>query len=104
MRLTEHGYSGIDNGTKVQNFSQGMRSTKLEEVVNVVQTQSAKYGKNFAAVLSYLGQIATKNNYNMKSVQTAKTRSYPTEPKVAPFMGKIECKICPKAVWNSLLR
>ena len=37
--LTEYGYSGMYNGTKVLHFLQGVKSTELEAAVNVVQAQ-----------------------------------------------------------------
>ena len=38
----------------------------------------------------------------MQSLCIAKTGSQPIRPKVAAFMGKIECKKYTKAVWNSM--
>ena len=40
----------------------------------------------------------------MQSVWIATTRSKPMRPKVAVFMGNLECKKYPKAVWNSMTR
>ena len=34
--LVDHGYSGIDDGTKVYCFLQGIKITELEAVANVV--------------------------------------------------------------------
>ena len=39
----------------------------------------------------------------MQSVHIAKNRSQPVKHKVVAFMGKIECKKYPKAVWNSMM-
>ena len=38
----------------------------------------------------------------MQPVHVVRTRSQPVKPKVAAFMGKIECEKYPKAVWNSM--
>ena len=35
--LTDYGYSGKDNGTKVYHFLQGIKSPELELAVNVIQ-------------------------------------------------------------------
>ena len=40
----------------------------------------------------------------MESVHIAKTRSQLMRPKVAAFMGKIECKKYPKTVWNFMTK
>ena len=40
----------------------------------------------------------------MQSVWIATTGSQLVRPKVAAFMGKVECKNYPKAVWNSMTR
>ena len=54
--------------------------------------------------MSYLGQMVTKKNLFVQSVHIAKTGSQPVRPKVMAFMGKIECKKYPKAVWNSITK
>ena len=79
--LKDHGYSGIDNGTKVCIFLQGIRGTELEEVVNVVCIQPEKYEKDFDPTVSYLGQKVTKKGNNMQSVHIAKTGSQPAKLK-----------------------
>ena len=58
--LTDYGYIGMDNGTKVCHFLQDIKSPELEAVVNVVCAQPEKYGTDFDAVLSYLCQMVTK--------------------------------------------
>ena len=39
-----------------------------------------------------------------QSVHIAKTKGQPPKLKVVAFIGKIECKKYPKAVWNSISR
>ena len=63
--LANHGYSGINDGTKVYHFLQGIKCTELEGAVNVVQAQPEKYGKNFGTTVSYLGWMIMKKGYNM---------------------------------------
>ena len=72
--------------------------------MNVVQAHPEKYGKDFNAIMSHLGQMLAKKDYNMQSNHIAKTRSQPVNTKVAAFTGKIRCKstqrqfgiLCPK--------
>ena len=52
--ITDYGNSGMDNGTKVHHFLQGIKCTELEAAVNVVQTQPEKYGTDFDATISGL--------------------------------------------------
>ena len=85
--LTDYGYSEMDNGTKVHNFLQGIKSIELEAVVNVVCTQPEKYGTDFDAVVSYL---VIKKGLIMHSVWIVKTVSQPVRPKVVAFMGKVK--------------
>ena len=60
--LTDYGYSGMDYGTKVCHFLQGVKSSELDAAVNVFCTQPEKYGTGFVATMSYLSQmIATKD-------------------------------------------
>ena len=47
--------------------------------------------------------MVTKKGSSMQSVHIAKNRSQPVKHKVVAFMGKIECKKYPKAVWNSMM-
>ena len=94
----------MDNGTKVHYFLQGIKSTELEAVVNVVCAQPKKYGMDFDTTMSYLGQVVTKKVLIMQSVHIAKTRSQPVWPKVAAFTGKTKGKKHPKAVWNSMTK
>ena len=37
--LTDYGYKGMDNGTKVSHFLQGIKNTELELAVNVILAQ-----------------------------------------------------------------
>ena len=90
--LIDHGYSGMNNGTRVHHIFQGIKSTELEAAVNVVWAQQSKYGKDFNATVSYLGHLVMKKGYCIKSVHIAKILSQPTKPKMVPFMGKIQCK------------
>ena len=53
--LTDYGYSRMDNGTKVCCFLEGIKSTELEALINVVWAQQEKYGSDFDATMSYLG-------------------------------------------------
>ena len=96
--LTDYCYSGMVNGTKVCHFLQGIKIPELEAVVNVVCAQPEKYGMDFDAVVSYLGQKVTKTGLIMQSVRITNTGSHPGRPKVAYFVGKLKCiKYC-KAV------
>ena len=54
--------------------------------------------------MSYLGQMVMKKVLTMQSIYTAKTKSQPERTKVAAFMGKVECKKYPKAVWNPMTK
>ena len=100
--LDDHGYSGIDGGTKVHHFLQEIISTELETAVNIVWAQPEKHVKDFDTMVSYLSQTVTKEACNMQSLHIAKTRGQQGKPRVAVFMGKIELKKYPKAVWNSM--
>ena len=91
---SDFGYSGMDNGTKVCHFLQGIKFTELEAAVNVVWAQPEKYGTDFDATMSCLGQTAMKKGTSMQSVHFARTRSKPVKPKVVAFMGKVKCKKC----------
>ena len=55
----------MDNGTKVPHFLQLIKSTELEAAVNVFQAQLEKYGKDFNATVSYLGNMVTEKGYKM---------------------------------------
>ena len=70
------------------NFLQGIKCPESEAVVNVVCAQSEKYGTDFDAIISYLGQMVMKKGLIMQM----KTRRQLVRTKVAAFMGKIECK------------
>ena len=102
--LTDCGYSGIDNGTKACHFLQGIKSTELEAVVNIVQAQLEKYGTDFDATVPYLVQLVMEKSTSMQSVHIVRTRNQPVKRKVVAFMGIIECKNYPKAVWNSMTK
>ena len=78
--LTDYHYSGMDNGTKVCHFLQGIKSSELEATVNVVHSQPEKYGTDFDAVGSYLGQMVMKKGLIMQSVQIATTGHQPVRP------------------------
>ena len=97
--MENYGYGEI--GTKVHHFLKGIKSTELEAVVNVVWAQPEKNGTDFDTPVSYLEQVVMKKGPSMQSIHTARTKSQPVKPKVAAFMGKVECKNYPKAVWNS---
>ena len=72
-RLTDYGYSGMDNGTKVHHFFQGIKSNESDAVVNDVWAQQEKYGMDFDAPVFYLGQMVTKKGTSIQSVYIAKT-------------------------------
>ena len=94
----------MDNGTKVCHFLQGIKSIALKAVVSVVKAQPEKYGMDFDANVSYLVQMVMKKGPSMQSVHIVKTRSQPVRPKVVAFIGKVECKKYPKAVWNFVMK
>ena len=73
--ITDYGYSGMDNGTKVCHFLQGIKSTELVAAVNVVWAQPEMYGMDLSTTMSFLGQMVTKKVLTMQSVHTRKTRS-----------------------------
>ena len=58
--LTDYRYSGIDNGTNIHHYLQGIKSPELEASVNVVCTKAEKYGMDFKDTMSSLGQMVTK--------------------------------------------
>ena len=82
--LSDHSYSGINNGTRVQYFLHGIESIKLVAVVNVVCAKPEKYGKDFDVMVSYLGQMVMKNGHNLQSVHITKSRIQPIKPKWQP--------------------
>ena len=82
-----------------------MAAQKLVEdqgVDSSLQAQPEKYGKDFDATVSYLGQIVAKKSYSMQSVHITKTRNQSVKPKVAAFIRKIECKKYHKTLLNSM--
>ena len=88
--LTDYGYSGMDNGTKICHFLQGIKSPVLEAAVDVVCAQPEKYGTDFDMTTSYLGQMVTKKVLIVQSVRISKTGSQPVRSKVVAFMEKVE--------------
>ena len=82
----------MDDGTKVHHFLQGIKSSELEAAVNAVQAQLEKNDKDFDMTVSYLSQMVTKKSYAMQSNCIVKTSSQWAKPRVATFVGKIECK------------
>ena len=101
--LADHGYSGINDGTKVCYFLQGIRRADLEAAVNVVWAQMKKYHEGFDTMMSYLGQMVMKKGHHMNAVYIAKLKSQLVKPKVELLMRKI-CKKYPKEVWNVMSR
>ena len=93
--LTDYSYSCMDNGTKVCHFLQGIKINELEAAVNVVGAQSERYGMDFDTAVFYLCQII------VPSFHIAQVRNKQVRPKVVAFMGKVECKKYPQAVWIS---
>ena len=63
--IADHGYSDIEDGTKVHHFLQGIKSTELETPKNFVKAQPEKYDKDFDMTVFYLGQMVTKEGYAM---------------------------------------
>ena len=53
--LADNGYSGVNNGTEICHFLQGIKSTELEAAVNVVCAQPKKYLTDSDATMSFLG-------------------------------------------------
>ena len=94
--LPDYGCSGMDSGTKVHHFLKGIKSLELEEAVNIFHAQPEKYGTDFNATMSYLGQMVMKKILILQSVQITKTRSQPVKPKVVAFTEKIEFEKHPK--------
>ena len=88
--LADHGYTGINGGTKIHHFLQGIKSTELHTAHKVVWTKTEKYGKDFYAMVSDHGQIIMKKGYNLQTVHIA---SQPAKPKLTPLMAKIKCKV-----------
>ena len=78
-RFTDYGYSGIDNGTKVSHFLQGIKINELEAAVNNVPDQPEKHDTDFDAMVSYLGQMAMEKGASMQSTCIAKTRDSASE-------------------------
>ena len=60
----------------------------MEVAVNVVQAQPEKYGTDFEATVSYLGQMVTKNGPSMQTIHVAKTGSMTVKPKVGLLQRK----------------
>ena len=94
--LADYGYSGMDNGTKVHHFLQGIKSPELKVAVNVVYFQTEKYGTDCDATMSYLGRMVAKKGLILQYVGIAKTQSQQVRPKVAAFMGKYNVRNTPR--------
>ena len=77
-------------------FLEGIKSTELKAVVNVVWAQPEKYGTHFDETASYLGQMVTKKGLSMQYIHILRTRSQMVKPKVAIIRGKVEYKSTPK--------
>ena len=58
--LADYGCSGNNDGNKIYDFLQRIKNTGLEAAVDDVWAQQEKYGKNFKATVSYLGQVVMK--------------------------------------------
>ena len=102
--LTDYGYSGMDNDTKVCQFLHVIKSPELKAAVNIVWIQQEMYWADFDATMSNLGQMVTKKRLIEQVIHIVKTRSQTVRPKVASFTRKIKCKKYPKAVWNSMTK
>ena len=63
--MIDHGYSGMDEGTKVHHFLQDIKSTELQAVLNDVWAQPEKYGKEFDATVCYLCQMFMRQGKTM---------------------------------------
>ena len=62
--LANHGYSDIDYGIKVHHFLQGIKSSALKAVINLIKAWPEKYNQDFATTASYQGQLITKKGNN----------------------------------------
>ena len=74
---------------------QGIKSTELKAVVNVVLSQLEKYGKDVDTLVFYLGQVVMKKCCNMQSVHIAMTRSQPLK-KWWPSWGGLSLRSTPR--------
>ena len=81
-------------------WHQDLSLLPMNQEANLVWAQPQKYGTDLDLTVSYCNQMVMKKGYQMQSIQLAKTGSQPAKTKVAAFMGKIECKKYPMAVWN----
>ena len=86
----DNGSNGIDKGIIVCHF-QGIRSTKMKAVVDIVLTKTKKCGKDFDTTMSSLCLIVAKKNNNMHFVHITEARIPSAKLNVAPFMKKKEC-------------
>ena len=73
--LADYGYSGMDNGTKVCHFLQGIKSTELEAAVKIVWVKPEKNRMHFDATVYYLGHMVMKKSLVMQSVCIVKAQS-----------------------------
>ena len=87
--FVDHGYSGIDDGTKVCNFLKWIKSPELKAEVNNVLAPPEKYGKHFDATEFYLSHMVIKKVDNIQSFHIATTGKL-AKPKITAFTGKIE--------------
>ena len=66
--ITDYGYNGMDNGTKICHFLQGIKSPELEAAVNVTRAQPEKYGTDFDIPMYYLGQLCNQSRLQKQEV------------------------------------
>ena len=59
--LQEHGYHGMDEGTKVRILKKGIKAPFLEAPLAVVNSSDEKYGRDFHAVVAYLGPLVKEH-------------------------------------------
>ena len=89
-------------------WTKALKSTTFSKESRVLswrlQAQPKMYHKDFDGTVSYLGKMVVKKGNTMQSIPITKTAGQQAKPRVAAFMGKIECKKYPKAVWNSMSR
>ena len=68
----------------------------MEVAINVVWAQLERHCTDFHATVLYLGKMVMKKGPSMQFVCIVKARSQLVRPKMAFFMGKVECKKYPK--------
>ena len=76
---TDSGYSGMDNGTKVCHFLQGIKRTEFEAVVNVVHAKPEKYGTDFDTTVFIFGakwlQRKACLQFKLQELEVSKSQS-----------------------------